>query len=106
VSTPGIGAYWFNPFFIAAFTNFTKSGLQLKSGNPWAKLMATCSFAWAVIIEKMVVPTPGSLLLIAPEKFIIGSLFLNQEYINYANSFEHNLKLFEHVAIKIIMFFR
>jgi hypothetical protein len=54
----------------------------------------------------MVVPTPGSLLLIAPEKFIIGSLFLNQEYINYANSFEHNLKLFEHVAIKIIMFFR
>src|ERR1043166_7728455 len=58
--TPGMGAYWLKPFFMYSFTSAIRSGEQLKSGKPCARLIAPCSWASALITLKIVVPTLGS----------------------------------------------
>ena len=59
--TPGIGAYWLCPFFMALFTSFISSGEVSKSGKPCDKLIAPTSAATADITVNIVVPTCGSL---------------------------------------------
>src|SRR5262245_56052169 len=59
-STPGMGAYWLLPPRIAAETASTSAGSQSKSGKPWERLMAPCSFARRVITAKIDTPTSGS----------------------------------------------